>query len=319
MVQTLSRQLFKRYATLVLGTVSLLTPSAWARVSSHVAGWSNTFVPGLGSALLGEPFQGLLQAGLETSTFYWGYSASRRSPLSLDGVPSTIPRYNRTKPYAQSDLSRALLADTAQEFGIKYHMVNTFEAYRKAAEMEGSVDGIDLTPTKQLFLAPFSPDVVGSAWVYVPIGLLAGYLAYDYVKTLNAPSARIPVLTPSSNYLYSVVNLGVYPIGSAAPEEMFFRGFLQHEFYGWVSSPFFSIPLSTALFALAHEPGSGRYSAAVSGAYLGLLAHLNGGRLSPGIAVHFWSVALLGIELVLLSHNSQRTLPPSGFSIQVAF
>jgi hypothetical protein len=66
--------------------------------------------------------------------------------------------------------------------------------------------------------------------------------------------------------------------------------------------------MSTLAFSLAHSP-EGRIGAAVSGAYLGYLAHRYGGRLGPGTAVHFWSVLLLDIETVLLTWHAQRRVP----------
>jgi membrane protease YdiL (CAAX protease family) len=100
----------------------------------------------------------------------------------------------------------------------------------------------------------------------------------------------------------------VQPFGSGAPEEMFFRGFLQNEFYHFIESPFFSVPMQAAAFSFAHE-SSGRIGAAISGLYLGTLAQHDHGRLNHTIALHFWSVVVLGVETALLTFNAQNDVP----------
>src|SRR4051812_31646962 len=74
--------------------------------SPHLIGWSNTFVPGAGQALLGNPGTAVVQFGLETTTFGYGYYLSKRSPLTLDGVPIDLPRYNRRQRLQQQDVSK---------------------------------------------------------------------------------------------------------------------------------------------------------------------------------------------------------------------
>jgi hypothetical protein len=286
----------------------------------HLVGWLNTFVPGSGQALLGRPYLGLFQLGAEVGTFAWGYSISKRTPLTLDGVPEAIPQFNRLTPRSQSDITGPLYADMLQEFGIKYHFVNTFDSYREAAKRQGVTEGIDQTPTADLFMAPFKAKNLSDAWVWIPIALTAAYVTYDYIHTVNDGGLnRQALLSPYSNYLYSVNYLGVQPFGSGAPEEMFFRGFLQNEFYSAVPSEWFSIPLTTALFTFAHAPGDGRFTAAVAGAYLGFLADRNHGQLSKGITVHFWGDLLLGLETVLLNQKAQRSIAPGAFQVQINY
>lgn len=291
-----------------------------SRPNYHVTGWLNTFVPGSGEALLGHPALGAFQFAAEVSTFTAGYEISARKPLTLDGVPEEVPQFNRSTPRQQSDIAGPLYADMLQEFGIKYHFVNTFDAYREAARRNGITEGIDQTSTGDLFIAPFKAENWESPWVWAPIAAVAAYITYDYINTVNNGSLnRQALLTPYSNYLYSVNYMGVQPFGSGAPEEMFFRGFLQHEFYDAVPSEWFSIPLTTALFTFAHAPGNGRYTAAVAGGYLGLLADHNNGRLSQGITVHFWGDFLLGLETVLLNQKAQRAIAPAVFQVQVNY
>jgi len=240
--------------------------------------------------------------------------------MTLDGVPEQVPQFNRQTPRSQSDISGPLYADMLQEFGIKYHFVNTFDSYREAAKLNGVTEGIDQTSTGDLFMAPFKADNWESPWVWIPIASVAAYVTYDYINTVNNGSLnRQAVLSPYSNYLYSVNYLGVQPFGSGAPEEMFFRGFLQHEFYDAVPSEWFSIPLTTALFTFAHAPGNGRFTAAVAGSYLGYLADRNHGKLSQGITVHFWGDLLLGLETVLLNQKAQRAISPGAFQVQINY
>jgi membrane protease YdiL (CAAX protease family) len=117
-------------------------------------------------------------------------------------------------------------------------------------------------------------------------------------------SPPAPRLTAASNALYSLDHALLVPIGSGAPEEMFYRGFLQNEMYHLVPSPFFSIPASTLAFTFSHGPAD-RISAAVLGAYAGFLAHKYGGKLGPGIALHFWVDLLIGLCQVAVLHNAQ--------------
>jgi membrane protease YdiL (CAAX protease family) len=289
------------------------------RPNYHLVGWLNTFLPGSGQALLGDPLLGAEQLTAEVGTFAWGYSISKRSPMTLDGVPEAVPDYNRVLSKEETNINGPLWADMLQEFGIKYHFVNTFDSYREAAKLSGVTQNIDQTSDKDLFLAPFDNDTLSSPWVYLPIASVALYTIIDYITTVNGTLNRQANLSPVSNALYGVNYLGVQSIGSGAPEEMFFRGFLQNEFQDAVPSPFFYIPAQTALFAFAHAPGNGRISAAVAGAYLGLLADHEHGQLSKGIAVHFWGVVMLGIETVLITNKAEHSIPPTAFQIQINY
>jgi hypothetical protein len=285
----------------------------------HLVGWLNTVAPGSGEGLLGNEVEGLTQLSAEAGTFLWGYSISRRTPMTLDGVPEQVPEYNRVLSKQQQNINADIFADALQEFGIKYHFVNTFDAYREAAKRQGVTLGIDQTPTNDLFLAPFKSNILSDPWVWFPLMVVAGYAIEDYITTVNGTLNRQANLTATSNYMYAVNYLGVQSIGSGAPEEMFFRGFMQHEFEEAVPSPWFSIPATTALFAFAHAPGNGRYTAAAAGTYLGYLAHRENGQLSKGIAVHFWGVVILGIETVMLTQKAERALPPTAFQVQVNY
>ena len=111
-----------------------------------------------------------------------------------------------------------------------------------------------------------------------------------------------------SQTLYDITYLGIFPLGSAAPEEMFYRGFLQHEFYAMSRTPYFSVPLSTAAYAFSHSQED-RPSAAVTGIFLGILTHAKGGALSPGIAYHFWANVMAGLYQIALQRKSSGTKP----------
>ena len=294
---------------------------AHAAPNYHLLGWLNTFVPGSGQLLLGNSLRGSAEALGEVGTFAWGYSLSKRSPLSLDGVPEELPRFRFGKRSIQADISRGVYADILQEVGIKAHMVNVFDAYRMGALNEkGELpERMESKSINALFMEPFNKDNLSNPWVYGSLAAVFAITVLDYVTIINGgvpPAGRIGAY---SNNLYAF-NYGFWqPFGSGAPEEMFFRGFVQNELYDAVPSPYFAIPVTASLFALAHEPGAGRYSAAVAGTYLGFLAHHHNGRLGPGITVHFWSVVLLGIETVLLNQQAQRTTPPAALSYQFNF
>jgi len=289
----------------------------------HLVGWLNTFIPGSGQLLLGRPFFALTQATLEIGSFSWGYSMSKLSPLSLDGVPESLPVFGRAQTRRQganqADLEKPLYADLLQEFGIKYHMVNTFEAYRDAAANDPEASSrIDQSSTLDLFVAPFKLSNWSDPWVFAPIAAVALYAVGDYFFSRNS-NPRDQRLTPYSNFLYSF-NYGAWqPIGSGAPEEMFFRGFLENELYAVVPSPYFAVPLSALAFSLAHGPGTGRLTAGVAGAYLGALAYREKFQLAKGITVHYWADLLLGIDTILQSQTAQRGTPPSAFYIQVGY
>jgi hypothetical protein len=284
-------------------------------------GWLNAGVPGAGYMATGEVGKGLFQLGYETGSFVGGLELSNGSAFSLDGLVSSTPPRGTGARRTTVSYAREFSGDILQEFGLKSHMVNTYLLYRSAAQKEGAdMSKFDDHSSSDLFMSPFSAEYLEDPYVYLPIlGVMLytfGTLAFEAKDNSFTPVGR---LDPTSNTLYAF-NYGLWqPFGSGAPEEMFYRGFLQNEFRSWVDSPFFSIPLSTFLFAISHAPGNGRYTAAVAGGYLGYLADRYHGRLGPGIAVHFWGVVLLGIETIVESQRGQGITPPSGLSLQVDF
>lgn len=325
--------------------------------SFHVVGWTNTFIPGGGQLLLGNYQLAAIQAVGEISTFGYGFLLSKRSPLTIDGVPEdypgvtpTLTRRSRTTyvcpagslnplthrcavplvPQQTSttstsyssdaqDLRRPVSAAFLQEVGLKYHMVNVFDAYRVAAKKQGMIDagqGIDDREPLDFFKDPFRAENIFDPWVYIPLLLTAVEIGFDYSATLQG-SSGIQRLTPLTNAFVGFNQMVLYPLGSGAPEEMFYRGFLQNEARFIINSGWFSIPVSTLAFSLSHS-SEGHMGAAITGTYLGYLAHRNNGKLGKGIALHFWSVFLLGIEAFVLTLNEQRA-PPVSMGVSIPF
>ena len=269
----------------------LISPVSHA-ADFHSVGWINTFLPGAGS---------LGKAAIEVGTFGLGYSWSTHQNFDLDG--------------AKGNNSSQLL----QEVGMKYHMLNVFESYRDEYLVSGGdvAQGLDQRPTLDLFKDPFDPNTLSSPFVWVPLAISAGAIAVDYQSTIHHQSA-LPKQSFGTNLFSGFNQITMYPIGSGAPEEMFYRGFLQNEFYHWVASPFFSIPLSAAAFAFSHGPDV-RAASAVSGAYLGFLAYRNQGKLNEGIAIHFWTVVMLGVESLFLMLHAQNASQAPPVSAQFIF
>lgn len=298
-----------------LAIIFLASTSARADVNYHLVGWSNTFIPGSGRMELGEYAIGGMQAVYEIGSFVGGYNLSNGATFTLDGF-QTVPPDQKLKRSDEIGIESELYGDLLQEFAIKAHMVNTFEAYRLAAWRSGEhPDNIDDKPIGTLFMEPFDSANLTNPWVFIPI---IGVLAYTLEDFFTTNPGTVSRLSPYSNFLYGF-NYGVWqPIGSGAPEEMFFRGFLQNEFMDMTHSPYLAIPMSTALFAYSHAP-TGRLTAAIAGGYLGFLADHYHGRLGPGITVHFWSDLILGIETLLQNSKAQSTTPPATFSVQINY
>lgn len=325
--------------------LAFLAHSAAYAANYHLVGWFNTFVPGGGQLLLGRPTLAATQFALETATFGYGYSLSARTPLTIDGVPEDLQVVTgssfitssskkvcvqwqvvnghltcvktQTQTTSSShtifntlplDNRNAGYADILQEFGIKYHMVNVYNAYRDAAGSAHVGQGIDTRSTGDLFLDPFRPSNVFNPWVGIPLVLLAGYTIRDYGQQVHSGVQQLQPMNGISNELLAFNYEAWQPAGSGAPEEMFYRGFLQNEMYCLVPSPMFSIPMSTLAFTFSHS-APGRPTAAIAGAYLGYLAHRYHGNLGPGIALHFWTVVMLGIETIALTDVAQGYVP----------
>jgi hypothetical protein len=282
----------------------------------HLVGWANLVFPGLGATLRDDPGRGLLQFGYEGATFAGGYALSDRKGFSsLDGISDTFRPFNKSKGArnAQEGIESKMTSNILLEFSIKSHLVNTFTEYRDAFKERGITEGLDQHTAIEGMILPFSTTYIKEPDVWIPLALVAAAVTLDYAT--SSPGAITP-LNGSSNALYSF-NYGVWqPLGSGYPEEVAYRGFLQHELKSATGSPFLAVALQSLAFAFSHEPGGGRYSAALVGTYLGYLAEKHHGDLGPGATLHFWGDALLGVESLLLSNKAQHTTPQAGFSLQ---
>lgn len=317
-----------------------------ASANFHAIGWVNTFVPGGGRLLMGEYGEAGKEAAIEMGSFGLGYSMSPDSSFTLDGTPidypsigtytfttkrresycsvydpirkrcvqyrnKTISTTSSAADYSEQDASKPLTAALLQEFGLKYHIMNAFFSYRDQYNLEGGDpgQGIDQRSAKEMFKDPFRWEVLSSPWVYVPIALTSAFVYYDFRSELNQTQSEITPLNKQSKAYLAFDQLIMYPVGSAAPEEAFYRGFVQNEFYYLVRSPYFSVPMSSLVFALSHSQDAWP-SAFISGLYQGMLAYKNDGNLAYGNAVHFWGVVILGIESYILTLSSQAKAPP---------
>ncbi len=323
--------------------ICLFSPTAQAAPNYHLVGWVNTIVPGGGEYLLGNYGAGALETSLEVSSFYIGYNNSKRTPMTLDGVPEDLPapskhlrfrRVSRTicvvdkktkknvcsatastdsdsSQSADVDISNSLYADWLQEFGLKYHMINVFESYRKAAgpDVSFGTQKIDQTSTSDLFLAPFQLKNLSSVWVFPALAITGAALIYSFQIALHDGSlSPISPLNQNSQRIYDATYMGVFPTGSAAPEEMFYRGFVQYELYNMIPSALFSVGFSSGLYAFSHSSDD-RISAALTGAYLGIVSHADGGQLSKGIAYHFWADFMAGLYQIAVVRKESRKVP----------
>ena len=285
-------------------------------VNPHWVGWMNLIFPGAGAALRGQYGSAAIQFGYETGSFAAGYLLSDQKGFSsLDGISDSFRPFSRTgrSRNDQSAQEKKMGSDILLEFSIKAHMANIWSEYRDAYRDQGVTQGLDQHTTLEGVMLPFNGKYIQQPDVWVPILLVAGATLADYMT--NKPDAIVP-LTPASNVLYDFNNGIWQSVGSGYPEEAFFRGFLQNEMKLATHSPLAAVALQSVAFAFSHEQGSGRYSAALVGAYLGYLAEKYHGDLGPGTTIHFWGVVILGIESILLSHNAQHSTAQTGFAFQ---
>lgn len=301
------------------GANSSASDDVGTTANPHVIGWTNLLIPGSGKILQGEITEGLIQTGYETGTFLGGYQLSGdKSFSSLDGISDSFKPFSSSQRLrnAQVSVDQKMFSNILLEFSIKAHMTNTFMDYRDAYKNEGITEGLDQHTALDTFSIPFQKEYLLESDVWIPLALVASAVVVDFVTTTTS---AIQPLTPQSNLLYDF-NYGLWqPLGSGYPEEAFFRGFLQHEVKTATDSPALGVLAQTIAFAFSHEPGNGRYSAALVGGYLGYLTEKHHGDLGPSSALHFWGDLLLGIETALLSHKAQKTTSQAGFTYQYNF
>ncbi|MBI3543551.1 MAG: hypothetical protein HY075_09790, partial [Deltaproteobacteria bacterium] len=155
-----------------------VAPAALADVSPAAVGWGNLVVPGLGATLRGHPLQGLIESSLTIGTYYGGTFYSKEGAFTIDGSVLVPSGRNITKP---------LLGQFLQEFGLKYHMWNTFYNYQQAsldpsqaAAQKEYQQPLYMGDWKDTLLAPFQLDNLLTPWTYAPIALGTAFLLYSY-------------------------------------------------------------------------------------------------------------------------------------------
>ena len=315
-----------------------VTSTALTSPDASIVGWSNVLLPGAGRFFLGDTSRAALEFGGEFATFGAGYALkTRNAHFDLDGftendevvsfatlrrcepggrgrrrrrcINSATPESESSSRQMKADLSAAL-----QEIGIKAHMTNVFLSYRTALERNGgtkSGQGIDLRPTRELFEDPFRTEVLESPWVWAPLATLLAFTVADATSGKHGSDIHsVPELNFGARASFTFNQVALYPVGSAAPEEMFYRGFVQNEVNRASGSDWVAVPASAAAFAFSHG-SEGRPLAAISGLYLGILAARAHGNLSQGIAVHYWSVLILGLGAVVSTLRKAGDAPPA--------
>ena len=290
--------------------------TAFSALSPAAVGWGNLFVPGLGATLRGQPATGLLEASLEIGTFYGGTFGVKEGEFFIDGSVQIPTKGNLYKP---------LTGQVLQEFGLKFHMYNTFYHYQqtvlslKDTEREkDSPQSLYPGDWKDMLLAPFQWSNLSSVWVYPMILASSAYLIYDFHST---PVKKIDVQPPSgAEGLYGFSQVGAIPFGGALGEEALFRGFIQRESHLYTGSLAGAILIESSLFTLIH-PDELKASAFLSGIYYGLMVHHYQGDLGPGIAAHFWVNVMDGFITYFLFRRAQGKdtpfAPPLTASIQI--
>lgn len=256
---------------------------ARAELSPAAVGWGNLFVPGLGATLRGKPGSGLAEAGIELGTYFGGTYGVREGNFSIDGSVRVPNRPSLTKP---------LIGQSLQEFGLKYHFYNTFYHYQQAALAAADTEAEKSNPQplyqgtwKDMLLAPFRLDNLSSPWVYGLIAASTAYLIYDYQHTAVQ---RFNFRVSSGNEaFYGISQMAVIPVTGALGEEPLFRGFVMREMRSYTGSAVAALLIESGMFMLVH-PADLKVSGFASGVYFGIMTNHFGGNIEPAIAAHFW-------------------------------
>jgi membrane protease YdiL (CAAX protease family) len=299
----------------VLACALLASPRAWAGdVSPALVGWGNTFVPGLGATLLGRPWQGGAELGLSVGAYVGGAELAKDGAFTIDGSVLVPLNSNVTKP---------LVGQILQEFGLKYHMWNTFHHYQEAS-LDPSQEETQRHYQQPLYrgdwkdvlFAPFKWKNISTAWTYVPVLASTLYLFYSYnTTTVTNQGFRA---SPGQEVFYGLTQGVVIPLGSSFGEEVMFRGFVQRELHYYTGSALLAIAGQTLLFTAIHPPEL-RAGAAVGGAYFGFSVDHFDGDLEPAIATHFWIDLVGGGLEYLLFRKVQGKSVPFAASLQIPF
>ena len=275
----------RRQLVLVLLCLASLgaEPLAWAEVSPAAVGWGNLVVPGLGATLRGEPMRGLMESSLTIGSYYGGTFYAKEGAFTIDGSVLVPSGRNITKP---------LLGQFLQEFGLKFHMWNTFYNYQQASLDPMQVEHqkhyeqpLYKGDWKDVLFAPFKWKNISTPWTYIPVALGTIYLLYGYNTAPVVQQGHRAKLGEEGLYDFTQ-GIGV-PLGSSFGEEVLFRGFVQREARLYTGSVPLSILWETAMFMAIHPPDK-RPVALLGGVFFGLAVNHFDGDLEPGIASHFW-------------------------------
>jgi hypothetical protein len=250
-------------------------------LSPAAIGWGNTFVPGLGATLRGQPGRGALEATVEIGTYYGGTFGVREGVPGIDGDVS-IP--------TNGDINHASTGMMLQEFGLKLHMFDTFYHYQQVciAQEEKPTQLNNPQPLYRgtwtdVLSAPFQWRYLKSPYVWPVILGVSGFLFYTYATSNVTPISLHA--TPFGETMYGVSQTAVMPWGSEFGEEVFYRGFIEREVRSYTGSLTIAVATESTLFALGHND---KITSGITGIYFGLIVPHLGGDLGYAIAPHFW-------------------------------
>jgi membrane protease YdiL (CAAX protease family) len=277
-------------------------------------GWGNLLVPGLGATLRGESGRGLLEATSEIGSYFGGTFYAKEGHFSIDGSV-VIP--------AGKDVIQPLAGELLQQFGLKFHMYNTFYNYQQAS-LDPAYAEFEKTYQQPLYrgtwndvlAAPFKLRNLKSAWVYVPVLLSAGFVYAQYRST--DPALHNHQSTAAEGALYGLTDGIAIPLGSSFGEEVLFRGFVQREVWLYTDSLPAAIAVQTLLFTTIHALEL-RPAAFAGGIYFGVMANHFEGDLEPGIAAHFWVDFVNGVFQYFLYRKSEGKSVPLSARVAIPF
>jgi membrane protease YdiL (CAAX protease family) len=296
----------------------ILSDASRASVSPAAVGWGGLLVPGLGATLLGEAGRGALEAASESGLYFGGAFGNRESAFTIDGSVE-VP--------VGAGISRALLGQAMQEFGLKLHMYDTFYNYQQAARAVADSDRERGNPQplyqgdwKDMLSAPFRWQNLGSPWVYPLIIVTSIALVYDYHST--SLSNHGFAASSYEQAFYGLNQMATIPLGGALGEEALFRGFVQREARLYTRSVPLSLLWQSSMFTLVH-PDSEKISAFLSGLYFGMMTNHYDGNLEPAIAAHFWVNVVSGLTTYWAYARAQGKdtpfAPPLGMQLRIPF
>ncbi len=295
--------------------VSLLVEQlAWADVSPAAVGWGNLVVPGLGATLRGQPVRGLIESSATIGSYYGGTFYAKEGAFTIDGSVLVPSGRNITKP---------LLGQFLQEFGLKFHMWNTFYNYQQASLEPSQVQHqkeyqqpLYKGDWMDVLFAPFKWKNISTPWTYIPVALGTAYLLYSYNTSPVVVQNHRARLGEEGLYDFTQ-GIGV-PLGSSFGEEVLFRGFIQREARLYTNSVALSILWETTMFMVIHPPDK-RPVALLGGVFFGLAVNHFDGDLEPGIASHFWIDFISGFFVTLLFRKVEGKGVPFSTSLQIPF